>query len=980
MIVSRTLARGLGVLGVFLGVALLSGCPDGADEEVFGQFQSSALGGTRVRFDPLSAHIPEIPFPNDTATVLDASAATGRRLNIRTFAPTVFEQRVRHHLDELDGFGTFAPISVAFDAPLDLHTVSGETVLLVDLGPSEPYWGSHLVPLDAQNNGNFPIHIRPFFFPEEHPFPHAETEQLLFAPDNRMDLDGDGEAETLTFYERETNTLLVRPLLPLRQATEYLVVLTKGLKGEDGLSVRSPFDYIAHSTQLRSVQRAMPYLREAGLGTDDIAFAWSFTTQTITPVLEKVRDGMDGEGPLAFLENRYPAVLNDVSTVDIPILELGDNPYLLDTTLLNAILEIVKPLIPEIENAALSLENVAYVVMGNFVTPNFRATQDETFDIDLRRGTATVGEEDVPFLLCVPKTTETHQPPFPVTLYCHGNQSIRFEAIASANYLAKQGIAVMAIDAVGHGPILNEKELLDALAESGLPEDLQLLILQLVAGLLGVEAPGDTVGEVMESLLSIGFLQEVLVKGRAVDVSGDGYPDNGANFWTADTFNTRDVVRQTVIDLMRLLRILKALDPDAVPPPIDPSTASDDEIREHLMAGDFNLDGRLDVGGADNVYYQSGISLGGIVSSIVTGVEPGVAGSVPIVPGGGLSDVMLRSDLKDVMHRIYYEVLGPVILGLPEGEEGGPVQLRFQNNLRQIPAGQLRTEPQGRVYGFNPSNGEDKWVEVDEDGAFVIGVPADEGDPIELVSYGEDGGVLDHLSLVSPLRGFGLDRNTPRFRRFVGLAQITMDPGDPINYAPHWFMDPLPGSQPKNVLQLSDPGDLTVPINNQVALARAGGLLGDFRTDPSGALARNDELVVRQVMLGHDRPYAPYDFPLYDVDDRDANNCTQPSVEYPEFTCAGLTEDDPRRAYCDRCAPVGPLPPVDTGSGKALIRFPFAKKHEFFGIPLGPEYAVFTVYAQNQAGAFLGAGGHEWDGEAWDCLIPDETCAMAKED
>ena len=980
----------------FLLLIIFSGCMQGR-EDPSSLFQSTPGDGPQIRVDPLTEHTPEIPFPNDIATVLDTSSpeGTGRKLNVRSFAPTVFEENVREHLNELDGFGTFGPLYVSFDEALDLLTVRSDirhlgdqvanTVLLLDMGSSLPYWGSRFVPLDTENNANFPIHIKSFPFPEERPFgPYtyddgsndAYYEQLLFRPDNAEDLDGDGEKEIVTFYEQETNTLIFRPVFPLRQQTEYLVVLTKGMKGKDGNSVCSPWSHVAHYTQIPILEKALPHLRAANIAPEDIAFAWTFTTQSVTTVLEAVRDGLDGEGKLAFLQGQHPPALNSVSTVDIGFLEKDGNPYLLNTDFLNTILSLVIPLIPELQGAPLHLDHVDYIVMGSFNTPDFRATKDEIFDIDLNRGTATVGEEEVPFLLCVPKTTAEHQPPFPVTLYCHGNQSIRFEGIASADYLAKQGIAVMAIDAVGHGPIINEKELLDelkgALEGLGLPEELtlklELWILQILARLVGVKNPGDSIDEIMDQVLAIGFLNEVMAQGRAEDLSLDGFPDNGANFWTADTFKTRDVVRQTVIDLLYLLRVLQSFDQDKVPTEevTDPGELDDDEAERYLMAGDFNMDNVLDVGGVDNIYYQSGISLGGIVSSIVLGVEPDIRAGVPVVPGGGLTDVMLRSDLKDVMFRIYYEVLGPVILGIPDGEkEGGTVSLRFQNNLRVIPKGTFRTEPNGRIYGINPRNGEDKWADTEDDSGFVIGVAADVGDVIQLTSYDADGRVLDQVELVSPLRGLGLERNTPRFRRFVSLAQITMDPGDPINYAPHWFMDPLPGMPQKKVFQLSDPGDLTVPINNQIALARVGGLLGDLRTDLAGVLDLNDKLIARQVLLGHDDP----DFPLYDVEDRDQNNKENPSNKYLDFSCSKGESND----YCDlvdedRIDPFTPTQPVATGNGKALIRFPFAKKHEFYGVPLSGYYSIYTVASQNQAGGFLGSDGEEWNPE-WDCMI-----------
>jgi hypothetical protein len=79
--------------------------------------------------------------------------------------------------------------------------------------------------------------------------------------------------------------------------------------------------------------------------------------------------------------------------------------------------------------------------------------------------------------------------------------------------------------------------------------------------------------------------------------------------------------------------------------------------------------------------------------------------------------------------------------------------------------------------------------------------------------------------LVAPARGYGTSRNTPEFRRLMQLSQTILEPGDPVNYAPHYFLDPLPPRAPANVLVIATSGDPGVPVNTGIALARAAGLL-----------------------------------------------------------------------------------------------------------------------------------------------------------
>ena len=75
--------------------------------------------GAKVKFDVFHQPLPEIPLPNDFATRFDATSPTKRRLNASMVAPTVWETKTRTALDALDGWGTLAPISIAFEDDLE---------------------------------------------------------------------------------------------------------------------------------------------------------------------------------------------------------------------------------------------------------------------------------------------------------------------------------------------------------------------------------------------------------------------------------------------------------------------------------------------------------------------------------------------------------------------------------------------------------------------------------------------------------------------------------------------------------------------------------------------------------------------------------------------------------------------------------------------------------------------------------------------
>ena len=89
----------------------------------------------------------------------------------------------------------------------------------------------------------------------------------------------------------------------------------------------------------------------------------------------------------------------------------------------------------------------------------------------------------------------------------------------------------------------------------------------------------------------------------------------------------------------------------------------------YLLAGDFNADGVLDIGGAENAYYALGTSLGGIHTSVFAAIEPTLRAVAPIVSGGGMTDIMIRTDLSEAVDAVLAEPLGPAVVGCPLQED-----------------------------------------------------------------------------------------------------------------------------------------------------------------------------------------------------------------------------------------------------------------------------------------------------------------------
>ncbi|MBW2261132.1 MAG: hypothetical protein JRG91_04095, partial [Deltaproteobacteria bacterium] len=109
-------------------------------------------------------------------------------------------------------------------------------------------------------------------------------------PDSAEDMETlswllDPEWHTVPFYEFETNTLVMRPMVSLSPRTTYAVVLTDRLVGEGGRPVLSPFPYINHVDQTAALEPLEGILSDdphtfGGLTIDDVRFAWTFTTQS----------------------------------------------------------------------------------------------------------------------------------------------------------------------------------------------------------------------------------------------------------------------------------------------------------------------------------------------------------------------------------------------------------------------------------------------------------------------------------------------------------------------------------------------------------------------------------------------------------------------------------------------------------------------------------------------------------------------------
>ena len=966
--------------------------------------------GPEVRVDWDAEPLPDIPYPNDLATRVDRTSPTGLRLNVPLAARTHMEEKARIKLNELSGFGIYSPIALGFDKPLDLdnlalrHTLddklgaaqfADDAVFLIDVTPGSPTY-LELVPLDM-GQGRYPMDAARSdrYFPNdtrsEHPSVIFDTVDEDVNGNGKLDwgedtdndgvLDkpnvypegGDPREDLLSWYERQTNTLIVRPVRPLREMTTYAVVVTERVIGENGEPVRSPWDYVHHLRQTEALGPVPKALAPAGLGLNDIAFAWTYTTGRITGDLVDARRGLKGEGPLARLDGEYPEGIEEalkVNEID------GEDPLLLPVD--NLIGTLADLGLFSGASADALVDNYSafatHIVGGSFTTPNLFGDLDhdpgpwpevddsnDYWQIDSHNGFVKARPERVPFTCVQPKDVPQ---PAPVAVFGHGYGSSRFDFLAFSWAMARMGYAACAFDYPGHGPTLSAED--EALVTS-------------VLGPTGL-AP----------------FYHHLQDARYRDIDYDGRMDSGGDQWSADAFHTRDMVRQAALDHAQFIDSLMACG----------ETEWSRETGGTGVSCDWDGDGTPDMGGPDNQYVVLGGSLGGINTAVAAAVVDEVDAWAPVVPGGGLLDVAFRTEIGGAVEAMHGRLLSPLILGLPT-DDGRLQVVQMVNTVMDmeiVPIATLDDFPAGgRIVVENLDNGDVREGYIPADGTFRLGISADaasawekariagvppegqaaplEGlspytisDPTEVgdrlvIRLETEGGEVVHeldtfednvtfqgvnfragSTLVAAAEGLGHIRASPEVRRIGFVFSAILEPGDPIAYARGFEEEPLPGTngEPRNMLIVPTVGDTIVNVSTGIALARAAGWIDDSEIDPRYGTTVDRWLIDRKVVQGLEEhgPYVCTDGSpcLFDADDLDEG-----------LDGTGATSDAPLRVT------------VETSAGVSGLRLPYVKTTGTHGFttPRPDDDFDIASFATMQIATYFQSGGQ---------LLTDDLC------
>jgi hypothetical protein len=434
------------------------------------------------------------PFPSDLFTVPDSQQHTGLRVQmpLPDCAERPSDCTTLAEINTLDGFHVQPRLSIPFSGPIDVASVSSATVFLVRLGS----------PLAGDDPDGAVVGIN----------------QIVWDP--------------------ETNTLHAASDALLAQHTPYALIVTQGIRDTTGQPVEASEAFIRFRHALHgghsqdpalqvyrhALRRGLAAARGAGVHPADIVVASVFTTQSVTAVLEQIREQLTTVTPAPAEFRLGP----DGRRTVFALSQVRDLLFTAQTgtapTFTPASLAFALEALQAIPGA------VGQLAFGKYVSPDYETAAKIIPPVGTRTGVPTVqGQQEIYFNLILPAGTPPPQG-WPVAIFGHGStQSKQTQMLSIAAWLAAHGIATIGINAVGHG-----------------------------------YGPLGTVTVTLGSGETVTFP----AGGRGVDLNGDGVIDANEGLNAAPPIANRDGLRQTAVDLMQLVRVIDIgmdVDGDTVP-------------------------------------------------------------------------------------------------------------------------------------------------------------------------------------------------------------------------------------------------------------------------------------------------------------------------------------------------------------------------------------------------------------------------------
>jgi hypothetical protein len=555
-------------------------------------------------------------------------------------------------------------------------------------------------------------------------------------------------------WESPANTLHAESDQLLDQHSRYLLVVTNGVKDAvgdpiDASSFLQDLNYghakdAADKAYRKELIAALNHSLPAGVGRQDVAAASLFTTQSATTLLEQVRAQIKASNPaaadfrLGTLGERTVFPLSSVTGITFRR-QITTTPIFSNATVA----------IP-----ALSLypNTVGTVAFGSYLSPDYENASRFIPAVGSATGVPAVqGTNRIYFSLFLPSGAAPAGG-WPVAIFGHGfgdNKNSSPTIVASS--MANRGIATIAINVVGHG-----------------------------GGPLGSLIVNRATGPVT---LSAG--------GREIDQDGNGIFNGTEGVNAAPpqlVIGSRDGLRQTVIDLMQL-------------------------VREIEVGMDVDGDGTADLN-ADRISYF-GQSFGGIYGTKFLAVEPHVRTGVPNVAGGSIIEVARLGGFRPLVVASLAARTPALTLLLGSFNENIP--LRNLPPVIDTTAGPIQTVIDNTEWVTQSGNPAAYAPHLRADP--LAGVPAKS----VILQYARGDQTVPNPTTSAIIRAGGLNDRTTLFRNDLAFAA---DPTFPKN--PHTFLTRIPG-----LTGSAGAAAAAVAAQDQIAQFFASG--GTLVVDPDGA-------------------------------------------------------------------------------------------------------------------------------------------------
>jgi Bacterial Ig-like domain len=365
-------------------------------------------------------------------------------------------------------------------------------------------------------------------------------------------------------YDPATNTAYAKPDTSLDQSRTYALVITDAVKdrGGDPVEADDAFAACAGASPPDDYCKALSDALKTITVDGNVVGASLFTTLSATAFMERARDQLAGVDP-AVQPISPKSVFNFSEIASIVWRQQRSNASQLtdfDLSLASFVLG----------------QAHSKVAFGTYRSPNYLDNVQTIPYTPSAVDPTAISTSEIAFQAYYPRR-ERPAKGYPVVIFGHGLGDNRFLGpTALALSFGPNGMATIAINAVGHGygP----------------------------ASRLMVRENG-------------GAVYDLPAPGRGVDVNRTGSlgPEAGCLVVIPASINLRDCLRQTAIDLMQLVRVIRAgldLDGDGQP--------------------DFD---------PDQIYY-AGQSLGAMYGTVFMALEPSVKTAVLNAGGGSVVDII----------------------------------------------------------------------------------------------------------------------------------------------------------------------------------------------------------------------------------------------------------------------------------------------------------------------------------------------------